>query len=139
ASHRKPKSGFSPSTLCRGLSFHARSEDSAQATAATRRRVMAKKTTDDLFEKSTMTFGEHLEELRVCLFRGVVGVTVGCLVGFFIANQVVRFFQSPLEGAMEEYYLDKALADYKTNHQVEAPVEVKRMVLEQGLVPEVFQ
>src|SRR5205085_4355476 len=34
---------------------------------------------------------------------------------------------------------DKALADYKTNHQVEAPVEVKRMVLEQGLVPEVFQ
>jgi sec-independent protein translocase protein TatC len=100
---------------------------------------MAKKPTDDLFEKSTMTFGEHLEELRVCLFRGVVGVAAGCLVGFFIANQVVRFFQSPLEGAMEEYYLDKALADYKTNHQMEPPLEVKRMVLDQGLVPEVFQ
>ena len=35
---------------------------------------MAKKPTDDLFEKSTMTFGEHLEELRVCLFRGVIGI-----------------------------------------------------------------
>jgi len=61
---------------------------------------MAKKLqTDDLFEKSTMTFGEHLEELRVCLFRGVVGMALGCLIGFFIANWVVRFFQSPLERA----------------------------------------
>ena len=29
----------------------------------------AKKPHDDLFEGTTMTFGEHLEELRVCLFR----------------------------------------------------------------------
>ena len=72
---------------------------------------MAKKPTDDLFEKSTMTFGEHLEELRVCLFRSVIGIAIGCIVGFAIANQVVRFFQSPLETAMEQYYLSNALED----------------------------
>src|SRR5207248_4181212 len=99
---------------------------------------MAKKPTDDLFEKSTMTFGEHLEELRVCLFRGVVGITVGCLIGFFVANHVVRFFQGPLERAMEKYYIEKALADFKTQYNV-VPVEVQRMVIDDGLVPDPLQ
>jgi sec-independent protein translocase protein TatC len=95
---------------------------------------MAKKPNDDLFEGSTMTFGEHLEELRVCLFRSVVGIGLGCLVGFFIANGVVNFFQGPLESAMERYYLDKALSD-----NTSLTVEQKRMVLDEGLVPEPFQ
>src|SRR5436305_12337257 len=94
--------------------------------------AMAKKLpTDDLFEKSTMTFGEHLEELRVCLFRGVVGITVGCLIGFFVANHVVRFFQGPLERAMEKYYVAKTLRAFKRRHK-EGPVEVQRMAIEEA-------
>ena len=31
---------------------------------------------DDLFEDTKMSFGSHLEELRVSLFRGVVGLLV---------------------------------------------------------------
>src|SRR6185369_7844225 len=100
---------------------------------------MAKKPTDDLFEKSTMTFGEHLEELRVCLFRGVIGLAFGCLIGFFVANAVVRFFQSPLERAMEQYYVEKAVGDYGTLFQTEPPVEVKRQILDEGLIPEPIQ
>src|SRR6478609_11677510 len=99
---------------------------------------MGKKPTDDLFEKSTMTFGEHLEELRVCLFRGVVGIVVGCLVGFFTANSVVRFFQSPLERAMERYYISKALGDFKSLFGV-VPVEVQRQIVDEGLIPESVQ
>ena len=30
---------------------------------------MSKIRDDDLFEKTTMTFGEHLDELRLALFR----------------------------------------------------------------------
>jgi sec-independent protein translocase protein TatC len=108
---------------------------------------MAKKLpTDDLFEKSTMTFGEHLEELRVCLFRGVVGIALGCLIGFFIANWVVRFFQGPLEDAMERYYIRKALSDYTTLYRAqnnisirEVPVEVQRQIIDEGLIPEPVQ
>lgn len=99
---------------------------------------MAKKPNDDLFEASTMTFGEHLEELRVCLFRGVVGIALGCIIGFMTANQVVRFFQSPLERAMERYYVDKALGDYKSLFGV-IPVEVQRQILDEGLIPEPIQ
>lgn len=107
---------------------------------------MAKQPTDDLFEKSTMTFGEHLEELRVCLFRGVVGLAFGCLIGFFIANWVVRFFQSPLERAMEQYYVDKAVDDFKPLYEKafrvrldKLPVEVKQQILDEGIVPEPIQ
>ncbi len=99
---------------------------------------MAKKPTDDLFESSTMTFGEHLEELRVCLFRGVMGIVAGCVIGFFAANHVVRFFQSPLERAMARYYVDKALGDYRALFGV-VPVEVQRQVLDEGLIPEPMQ
>jgi sec-independent protein translocase protein TatC len=98
---------------------------------------MAKKPHDDLFEKSTMTFGEHLEELRVCLFRSVVGVAVACVIGFIIANWVVRFFQSPLERAMQKYYVDRALVDFKARFNT-VPVEVHQMVTEEGLLPETF-
>jgi sec-independent protein translocase protein TatC len=99
---------------------------------------MAKKSPDDLFEKSTMTFGEHLEELRVCLFRSVIGIALGCLVGFFVANSVVRFFQSPLERAMERYYVDKALTDFGRDTGG-VPLEVKHMIVSEGLIPEAIQ
>jgi sec-independent protein translocase protein TatC len=92
---------------------------------------MARKHNDDLFEGSTMTFGEHLEELRVCLFRGVMGVAAGCLIGFFIANSVVNFFQSPLEEAMIRYYLKKVIGD-----NPDLTVEEARLALDEGLVRE---
>ncbi|MDX1945189.1 MAG: twin-arginine translocase subunit TatC [Pirellulaceae bacterium] len=96
---------------------------------------MAKKTNEDLFgEGKTMTFGEHLEELRVCLFRSVMGICVGCIVGFFIANGVVRFFQGPLERAMERYYLSKAISDNR-----DLSVEDKRLILDEGLIREPMQ
>lgn len=99
---------------------------------------MAKQPHDDLFQQSTMTFGEHLEELRVCLFRGVVGIAVGCLIGLFVANDVVRFFQGPLEQAMEEYYLDNAQAEFDQRYG-ELTYEARRMILDEKLVPEALQ
>jgi sec-independent protein translocase protein TatC len=107
---------------------------------------MPKQPTDDLFEKSTMTFGEHLEELRVCLFRSVIGLAFGCVIGFFIANWVVRFFQSPLERAMEQYYIDKAVDDFRPMYEKayrtrldKVPLEVERMIIDEGIIPEPIQ
>jgi len=99
---------------------------------------MAKKPSDDLFEKSTMSFGEHLEELRVCLFRGVVGVVLGVVVGLFVANWVVRFFQGPLEKAMERYYVSKALGDLAHDYG-DVSYEVRRMILDEKVIPDPLQ
>jgi sec-independent protein translocase protein TatC len=46
---------------------------------------------DDLFESSTMSFGEHLEELRGALFRSIIGLTIGFLIATFVANRVVQW------------------------------------------------
>jgi sec-independent protein translocase protein TatC len=98
----------------------------------------AKKPHDDLFEGTTMTFGEHLEELRVCLFRSVIGIALGCVVGFIIANNVVNFFQSPLERAMERYYVDKAITDYGAQIG-EVTVEIRRMIIDEHIIPDSIQ
>ncbi len=68
----------------------------------------------DLFQESTMTFGQHLEELRVCLFRAIVGLAIGCTAGFFVGKQAVVFITLPVENALRSFYeteaADKALS-----------------------------
>ena len=59
---------------------------------------------DDLFRESTMTFGQHLEELRTCLFKSVIGLFVGFVVGLMIGGYVVSFIQRPLSKALTTYY-----------------------------------
>jgi sec-independent protein translocase protein TatC len=61
---------------------------------------------DDLFKDSVMSFGEHLNELRGVLWRAVLGIVVGVAFGLFFADWVVRFIQSPLEHALQDYYLE---------------------------------
>ena len=38
----------------------------------------------------------------------IVGVVAGFVLGLFIAGPLVRFIQSPLEKALQRYYLDSA-------------------------------
>ena len=64
---------------------------------------------DDLFASSTMTIGEHLEELRTCLIRGSIGLVIGVIIGFFIGRPVVHLIESPLRRALGEYYTERAI------------------------------
>ena len=70
---------------------------------------------DELFKGSVMTFGQHLNELRAALWRSVLGLAIGVVLGFFLANSIVRLIQSPMENALQEYYLDVAKEDL---HQI---------------------
>ena len=62
----------------------------------------------DLFQNSTMTFGQHLEELRTCLFRAIIGLAVGCVLGFLVGDRVVVFITTPVESALKTYYEKEA-------------------------------
>jgi sec-independent protein translocase protein TatC len=64
---------------------------------------------DDLFQSSTMTFGEHLEELRGCLVRASAGLFVGVLLGLALAKPVVKLIEAPLKRALGDYYSQRAL------------------------------
>jgi sec-independent protein translocase protein TatC len=59
---------------------------------------------DDLFKESTMTFGEHLGELRKCLVKSVLGLLVGFIIGLAIGHRAVTFIQWPLKDALNNYY-----------------------------------
>ena len=64
---------------------------------------------DDLFENSTMTFGEHLEELRQCLVKAILWLAAGLIGGLFFADQVILFVKTPLEAAIQEFNADRDL------------------------------
>ena len=55
---------------------------------------------DDLFKESTMTFGEHLEELRTCLFKSLIALVIGFIVGLMVGGRVANFIQLPLSNAL---------------------------------------
>ncbi|MBI3464766.1 MAG: twin-arginine translocase subunit TatC [Planctomycetes bacterium] len=61
---------------------------------------------EDLFKDTTMTFGEHLEELRACLFKALIGLVIGFLIGLLVADRVVAFIEGPLTKALKEHYIN---------------------------------
>lgn len=68
---------------------------------------------EDLFKDSTMTFGEHLDDLRRCLLMAVYGLTLGSLVGLAVGKYVVQFIQRPLERAMARHRLEDSSLLYQ--------------------------
>jgi len=73
------------------------------------------RSSDDLFEKTRMSFGEHLDELRKTLIRALIGVAIGSAFGFSLATPVVKILTGPLERAIikfnQERAADQILAD----------------------------
>lgn len=74
---------------------------------------MAKHPHEDLFEGTTMTFGDHLEELRGSLTRALVGLAIGSIIGLVFANFVVGVIQRPLISALEDHYAELAVDKLK--------------------------
>jgi sec-independent protein translocase protein TatC len=64
---------------------------------------------DDLFRESTMTFGQHLGELRTCLFKSLFGLAIGFVIGLVIGDRVVSFIQQPLSHALYRYHQKESL------------------------------
>ena len=100
---------------------------------------------EDLFKSSTMTFGEHLEELRTCLFRALVGLAVGFIIGLFVGGRVVEFIQKPLEDALTAYYqketvdkIEDKLKEFEEKGYAlpAAPKELAEDVARVNLLPE---
>jgi sec-independent protein translocase protein TatC len=96
---------------------------------------------DDLFKDTSMTFGEHLEELRASLFKAVVALAIGFAIGLLFASWIVGWIQTPLRNALAEYYQEDAV-EYLKQHlpadlqNEETLAAVHKLVHEDGLLPE---
>lgn len=97
---------------------------------------MAKRSENDLFSSSTMTFGEHLEELRVCLTKAVFGLLLGTVVGFFVAKYVVNFIETPVLEALKRYMVEAAKEELKQKYGAEVPENALKILDERVLVVE---
>jgi len=75
---------------------------------------MAQPRNEDLFAESSMSFGEHLEELRTALVRSLLGLVVGFLIGLYFGYDVVDIIKSPLEKSLATYYKVGAVLEYES-------------------------
>ena len=55
---------------------------------------------DDTIDQTRMTLGEHLEELRRRLFRGVLALLAAFVVGLVFQDEITRVFVTPLNTAL---------------------------------------
>jgi sec-independent protein translocase protein TatC len=106
--------------------------------------MLRRKTDEDLFRESTMTFGEHLEELRVCLFKAILGLVIGFIVGLTVGGDVAVLIQRPMTKALEDYYqkqsiksLDDKLAELQASGMPlpYAPKQIEDLVYKDRLLP----
>jgi sec-independent protein translocase protein TatC len=59
--------------------------------------------TKDLFDDTTMTFGEHLEILRVHLIRAIIGLVIATIFCLFKGASIVEFVRRPVDRALQRH------------------------------------
>lgn len=99
---------------------------------------MAKNPREDLFSESTMTFGEHLEELRVRLAKALIGVVLGVSVGLFVADWVVERIQDPLKAALKDFYSIKEMEEYKEKGVAIDTESARALIEEEGMIADMM-
>lgn len=57
-------------------------------------------TDKDLFDDSTMTFGEHLEVLRFHLIRALIGLALCVMITLIFGENLVRLIRQPVDQAL---------------------------------------
>jgi sec-independent protein translocase protein TatC len=73
---------------------------------------------DDFFAETRMTFGDHLEELRLHLWRAIAGFGVAVVLSFFIGKSAVDFITAPVKQQLREFYnrrVEKTMRELQTD------------------------
>lgn len=54
-----------------------------------------------------MSFGDHLEALRIHLWKALIGLAICVVLALFIGHKIVAVVRAPIDSALKEYNLDK--------------------------------
>jgi sec-independent protein translocase protein TatC len=90
----------------------------------------------DLFAEEqsmvTMSFGDHIEDLRYRLILGIMGLFVGVIITFvppvFLGRAVMTKMEQPAQDALRRFYADDAQRRYEEAKRVKAeapPVQIE--------------
>ncbi len=101
------------------------------------RRLSHNQLTDDLFDRSTMSFGEHLEELRRTIMRASMWLGLGTLVGLLLANSIILAIKAPLLSAIRDAQLKHAQAEFLRANGYDMPDSISQLMQAHGVLPEI--
>jgi len=73
---------------------------------------------DDLFAETSMSFGEHLEELRLCFIRSLISIGIGTVLGFAVGAEVVRYIQIPVQRSVGTYFEQQAVQKFRAEAEI---------------------
>jgi sec-independent protein translocase protein TatC len=71
---------------------------------------MAKSSSKDLFDESTMTFGEHLEVLRYHVIQALIGWVIAVCFAFYFGEGIVHIIRSPIDIAIADMLVEQKAA-----------------------------
>ena len=60
-------------------------------------------------EDSTMSLGEHLEELRFRLIRALLGLGIGLIIGLILGRSIISFMEGPYNDATAKFLFSAEL------------------------------
>ncbi|HRF02024.1 MAG TPA: twin-arginine translocase subunit TatC [Pirellulaceae bacterium] len=96
---------------------------------------MVLKPSEDLFEDTRMSFGDHLEELRRVLVKSLIGLAIAFAIATVFADEVVRYLQTPLEDAIRTFMRSQAEAELAAANDGIVPPELQPLLEQDRLIP----
>ncbi len=82
-----------------------------------------------------MSFGEHLDELRRTLWKAIIAIVIGFLIGLFVGDDLIRFVQTPLNAGLEELIRSQKMGEFDKSHPEKTVLE--KQLLEEEMTPDV--
>jgi sec-independent protein translocase protein TatC len=67
----------------------------------------------DPFASSRMPVGDHLEELRRCLWRAILGYAVAVVLGFLLSRPAYDVIAAPVEQSLDAFYARRLAAQQR--------------------------
>src|SRR5262245_23205120 len=71
---------------------------------------------EDMFEDTRMSFGDHLEELRLHLWKAISGFLVALFFSFFIGKPVLHLIAAPVTDQLRKFHRAHAAQVVKDLH-----------------------
>lgn len=91
--------------------------------------------TDDLFERNTMSFGEHLEQLRMALAKAGLWLAIGTAIGLYYSEPVVQWISAPFREQLRQYHINRVAGAYRSVFRTEPPAFFLEFMHKQQVVP----
>lgn len=103
---------------------------------------------DDPFAATRMSLGDHIEELRLRMWRALAGFGVALILGFFLSPTVLAFIAEPVDRALAQFHQrridrlreriregDPQLLDANQPHDVEVQLPLRQLADMLGVPP----